>query len=78
MPKTVGSVTVYRSWFLGDFARGNHAAAPVLGRERLADGGRGAVAVALDQPVGRQNLIRPVLTAVSGGAIWWDEMTNGL
>ena len=22
---------VYRSWFLGDFARGNHAAAPVLG-----------------------------------------------
>ena len=23
---------VYRSWFLGHFARGNHAAAPVLGK----------------------------------------------
>ena len=25
------AITVYRSWFLGHFARGNHAAAPVLG-----------------------------------------------
>ena len=24
-------VLLYRSWFLGHFARGNHAAAPVLG-----------------------------------------------
>ena len=51
--RKVRSTVVYRSCFLGHFARGNHAAAPVLGESawRTADGGRGAVAVALDQPL---------------------------
>ena len=29
--KRRGHASLYRSWFLGHFARGNHAAAPVLG-----------------------------------------------
>ena len=44
------SVGLYRSWFLGHFASGNHAARSGAWQERLADGCRGAVAVALDQP----------------------------
>ena len=28
---SVDTSELYRSWFLGHFARGNHAAAPVLG-----------------------------------------------
>ena len=43
---TFKTLYVYRSWFLGHFARGNHAAAPVLGESaggrRPGCGGRGA------------------------------------
>ena len=30
--RKIVAVGLYRSWFLGHFARGNHAAAPVLGK----------------------------------------------